>query len=45
VSGLPHFNGSRPSSRGPWNEARANLLAALAAFGFALFILVVSLLR
>ena len=45
MSGLPHFIGSRASSRGPWNEARANLIAALAAFGFALFILVVSLLR
>ena len=43
--GLPHFSDSPSSPRGPWNEARANLLAALAAFGFMLFILVVSLLR
>ncbi len=45
MSVLPHFSYHRPSPSGPWNEARANLLAALAAFGFALFILVVSLLR
>ena len=42
---LPHFDDSRTSPSGPWNEARANLIAALAAFGFALFILVVSLLH
>ena len=45
MSVLSHFSYDRTPSRGPWNEARANLLAVLAAFGFALFILVVSLLR
>jgi hypothetical protein len=45
VLSLPHFDGSRTSPSGPWNEARANLLAALAAVGFALFILVVALLN
>jgi hypothetical protein len=44
MSGIPHFSSDRTSPSGPWNEARANLIAALAAFGFALFILLVSLL-